>query len=95
MFLSLPNLFILIQSVSNCLSLLLFCREAASLTQNVDGFVELDLEKEKPEPKEEAPQPPEIKDPNDVDGQIHRHFILIAINFVGIILVSYHHKYLN
>ncbi|VDO06399.1 unnamed protein product [Rodentolepis nana] len=63
--------------------------EAVSLANHVDSSTGIDVE-EKPIDKESV-QPPEEKvelpqDPNNVDGQIHRHFILIGINFIGIFL---------
>nr|CDS25544.1 integral membrane protein GPR155 [Hymenolepis microstoma] len=63
--------------------------ETVSLTNHLDDFMALDVE-EKPIDNEPM-QPPEEKaevpqDPNNVDGQIHRHFILVGINFIGIFL---------
>lgn len=70
-------------------SSLFYSREAIPLTIQVDGF-EDELEKGNGT-KEQPPSLEkniEILDPNNLDGQIHRHFILVGLNFVGIILVS-------
>ncbi|KAM7534676.1 hypothetical protein Aperf_G00000109204 [Anoplocephala perfoliata] len=62
--------------------------ETIPLKEQVDGF-ENELEKgkvdaEQPPSQEEKSENPE--DPNNVDGQVYRHFILVGLNIIGIML---------
>lgn len=68
----------------------MFCSEAISPTVDVE-----EVEKEEGSAGENVDQSPTHEeesestvDPNNKDGQIHRHFAVVGLNLVGMIFVS-------